>query len=147
MDGVSIEEAERRGCERCCADERVLGSNTFVARVASQLGLGRLRQRDGSTEQKLGDLLAHVAQEHAIEVGELRAGRQRPLVVRARSSFCQEACRQAGAPVAEVARYLGMTPRAVRYLAERGEEATRRSSATASSAGANERCGNPTCRC
>jgi hypothetical protein len=80
-------------------------------------------------------LLRHVAEEHTIDVGELRAGSQRRVVVRAQSSFCHRACRQIGAPVAEVARYLEMTPRAVRYLAERAYESRRTIQPRQSSAG------------
>lgn len=136
-DGVSLENEHRRGRERWCEDERVLGSDTFVASVAFQLGLGRLQsgRARALTEQQLVDLLGRVAEEHAIDVGEIRAGSQRRAVVRARSSFCHRACRQIGTPVAEVARYLALTPRAVRYLAERSYELRRTMQPRQSSAG------------
>jgi putative transposase len=120
LGGLSRADERKRGRERWCGKERVLGSATFISGIAGQLGLGRLRLGDDTIDPaELALLLGCVAEQHNIDVGELRAGSQRRIVVRARASFCRRACRHVGVPVAEVAGYLGITPRAVRYLAER----------------------------
>lgn len=121
--GIKLEDESKRGRERWAADERVLGSNAFLSAVALRFGLGPLEPGRKADFGQLGELLRRTADGRGIPIAELQNGSQRRPVVRARSTFCRVACRDLGVPVTEVARFLAMTPRAVRYLAGRADEA------------------------
>ena len=119
--GVIIVEEALRGREVWTQDERFLGSDDFIDQVSRQLGLGSLFNPSGNMQHQLAELLDEIATEYCLQATEIRAGGRRRQVADARADFSRRDCRELGAPIAEVARHLSVTPRAVHYLAERGE--------------------------
>jgi chromosomal replication initiation ATPase DnaA len=66
---------------------------------------------------ELEALARSVAEILGVEVAALRSGSRLRSVVRARKTLCQLAVRKMGYPVAEVARFLGVTTSAVNRAA------------------------------
>ncbi len=107
----------RRGREHGLADERILGSGTFVEAVHRSLPADRPRPLRDEALGQLPRLIARLARLWGIGPGELAAGSRRRLVAQARSV----AVRALGLPLTVVAPHLGVTPAAVRFSLPRGE--------------------------
>ena len=102
--------------ERIKGDERILGDSAFVERVLS----GEPR-RISNPSVSLDVLASRVADLFGIAAEDLAGGSRRFHLVEARSVFCFWAVRHEGYPAARVAVFLNMTPPAVGYAVERGE--------------------------
>ena len=108
----------RRKGIKVAFDERVLGGDDFIEKLLSEA-----EQREKETlriSRKVPDLLTlakRIVEGEGIEETELRSGRRKREVVRARKLFCQLAIGKLGYPGAEVARFLGVTTSSVNRLA------------------------------
>jgi REP element-mobilizing transposase RayT len=108
----------RRKGRKVAADARILGSGEFIAQVRADAAR---RAQETLRLSRKSVALAAVATTLTtgtdVTEGELRSGRRRRGVVRARRVFCQVAVQGMGYSGAEVARFLGVTTSSVNRLA------------------------------
>lgn len=114
---------ERRKGESEWADERLLGSEGFVAetlKMAEEQERWRSRvKRHGTTVERLLVLAAHKAR---IEVKDVIGSGKRPAQVKARALACYWLVGRLGYPGVQVARRLGITAAAVSQSRTRGAQ-------------------------
>ena len=113
----------KRGRERWQADERVLGSGEFVARV-QELAEGRadrLRWPE-EIEPALVGILAEVSGELGVDAREVRGRSRERVVSRARAILAHEAVKRLGVSVTAVARFLSVSPPAVSLMVIRAKD-------------------------
>lgn len=115
-----------RGREQWAADERVLGSDAFVAQV--------LREQTGSPppaplllnpaerNRVLSELLHCVAARCGVSAGEIASSSRQPLAVRGRTLLARLAVNNLAMSLNAVARFLGVTRQSIRRALERPDE-------------------------
>lgn len=102
--------ALRRRKERTLADERILGSRAFVARLLR--GADERFQEQHAGERRLRaarEAIRRVCQREQLSVEELRLGSRRRRVAQVRARLALELVTQLGLPLAEAARHLGVS--------------------------------------
>ncbi len=109
----------RRGREHGLADERILGSGSFVEAVHQ--ALEKAPVAPARTPEQMDVLLERCAELWGVVRDELSSGSRRRAVTEARAAACRVAVKDLGLPATVVAKYLGVTASAVRLSLPRGE--------------------------
>ena len=112
----------RRGRERWAADERILGSGTFVEEMRRTAEVQSASFPCAAPLAALPQLIKRCAAVSGVTAAELQSGSRRLVVARARAPVRLFAVRGLGLPVAHVARVLGIPWPAVHAGILRGEE-------------------------
>lgn len=104
----------RRQEARELSDERILGSGDFVEQMLGEAD-ERIKAQFPAKERmkKVRELVALLCIKERINLEELRSGSRRPKVSALRSNAAKQLVEQYGVPLAEAARYLGVTTSAV----------------------------------
>ncbi len=113
--------ALRRGREGWAADERILGSGSFVERVLRRLPTPTTRSR-AEAAAALPQVLAACAAHWGVTGAELASGSRRRVVAHARAVASYVGVTTLGLPIAHVARTLGVTAPVVRSGLARGPD-------------------------
>ncbi|HUU01338.1 MAG TPA: transposase [Myxococcota bacterium] len=116
--------AFRRGRERWASDERVLGSGEFVEQVREGVERSgdRRRVRPERQQEALEELVGQLSKRMDVEVGEVFGPSRRQEVSSVRAALCHFAVTRMGISLATVARFLGVSPPAVKQAMERGKD-------------------------
>ena len=112
----------RRQEDREMSDERILGSGDFVEQM--------LAEADASTKarfpakervEKVQEMITRLCAKEKINLEELRSGSRRPPVSALRFAAARLLVTLNGVPLAEAARYLGVTTSAISKSLQKGE--------------------------
>jgi hypothetical protein len=110
----------RRSGQEVLTDERILGTDDFVERIlgeadhkASRSFSSRLRDKE------VQQTIEQRCKKSAISVQELRMGSRRGMIPGVRSDLAWHLAREQGLPLAEIARYLGVSTPAISQVLRR----------------------------
>ncbi len=107
----AVRELRQRGID-WISDTGILGSSQFAKEVLEQCVPGVTRHPRDEIQQRLEEIVASVARETTLTVGEICSGCRRRSVVRARVQVCIRAVR-GGVPVRTVAQTLNVSMQTV----------------------------------
>jgi len=94
------------GRENWSRDERVLGSAVFVESIRRE---AQPRVTEIVSEERLRELLGHVAEAHGVPAGLVASRSLRPDAVNARTAFCLRAAELHGCTLSAIAVHLGIS--------------------------------------
>jgi putative transposase len=104
----------RRHGNRERFDERILGSADFVEQVIKEADERVSSGFEGiERKKKVEEMIQHICDQEHINVLELKTGSRRKSVSRVRSQLAHDLVETHGIPLAEVARYVGVSTSAV----------------------------------
>ena len=122
----SLSGVEGEGKARGRYDNRILGSEVFIEKLLAEEE-SIIHERDLLKRKriKVEDLMNFIGKQFGVAQEEIRGGSQRRVVGRARSVFCYVGSRKLGLTGITLSQMLGLTPAAIHYAAERGENVLR----------------------
>jgi hypothetical protein len=104
----------RRQEDREMSDERILGSGHFVEQMLAEADTKTKAQFPAKERIKMvRELITRLCSEERINLEELRSGSRRPLVSALRSTAAKQLVELYGVPLAEAARFFGVTTSAI----------------------------------
>jgi REP element-mobilizing transposase RayT len=96
------------------SDERILGSGKFVDEVIKEAEKGiRYQFKGRELSEKVEQYIKELCGEEGVNIKELRSGSRRPKVSKLRRHLACELVENYGAPLAEIARYVGVSTSAI----------------------------------
>jgi len=105
------------------SDERILGSGDFVNEVVNEANKALRHQFAGRERAgKVDQYIKELCQEEGINIEELRSGSRRPEVSRIRRQLAIELMETYGAPLAEIARQVGVSTSAISKIIKEANE-------------------------
>jgi REP element-mobilizing transposase RayT len=120
LGGWSAVQSLRRSGQEVLTDERILGTDDFVERIlgeadhkARRLFSSRLR------EKEVQQIIEERCRKSAISVQELRMGSRRGMIPGVRLDLAWQLAKERGLPLAEIARYLGVSTPAISQILRR----------------------------
>lgn len=115
--------AARRKGVREVADERILGSGTFVQEILKDAELRQMRQlKIRASGKTIQDIMDEECTKHDVSRHELQSGGRRTKVSQVRSRIAHRLLRELGVSAAEVARNLGVNTSSITRAVARIEE-------------------------
>ena len=105
------------------SDERILGSGDFVNEVVNEANKALRHQFAGRERaEKVDQYIKELCQEEGINIEELRSRSRRPEVSRIRRQLAIELVETYGAPLAEIARQVGVSTSAISKIIKAANE-------------------------
>ncbi|MFH1629800.1 MAG: transposase [Pseudomonadota bacterium] len=96
------------------SDERILGGGDFVNEVIHEADKALRYQFPGrSLSEEIAQYIKEVCQKEGVNVAELQSGSRRPKVSRLRRLLATDLVEKYGAPLAEIARHVGVSTSAI----------------------------------
>ena len=96
------------------SDERILGSGKFVDEVISEADkVIRYQFKGKALSEKIEQYIKELCLEKGVNIKELRSGSRRPGVSRLRRHLARVLVEKYGAPLAEIARHVGVSTSAI----------------------------------
>ena len=121
LGGWSEVKSLRKRGERLLSDERILGSGDFVDRVIQEAEHAMRRQYSGfERKKKIVAVVMEECKKEDLAVKELQAGGRRPIVSQVRKQIVKKLFESFGIPLAEIARYTGVSTSAISKVLTRG---------------------------
>jgi putative transposase len=110
----------RRGREKYCADERVLGTTTFIENIVREVE----KESEGRDKKiNLATLMSRIAASMGVSIDSMTGDGRNRRVTRARAVLGYVWMRYLGRSGAELAKALGKTPQAIYGLTSQVERA------------------------
>jgi len=114
-----VKSLQRRG-ERVLADERILGTGDFVARVIEEADQAIQRQLPPARMVEAArDYIAKACEDDGVQLAHLQSGARGAAVSRCRSKVARHLVEEMGLPLAEAARQLGVCTSAIWHAVRR----------------------------
>lgn len=105
------------------SDERILGSGDFVNEVINEADKVLRYQFAGrALSEKIDQHIKELCQKEEVNIEELRSGSRRPKVSKLRRRLSTELVERYGAPLAEIARHVGVSTSAISKAIKRATE-------------------------
>jgi len=123
MGGWSQVASMRKLGHKELSDERILGSGDFVNEVINEANKVLRYQFTGrALSEKIDQYIKELCQKEGVNIAELRSGSRRPKVSKLRRRLSTELVERYGAPLAEIARHVGVSTSAISKAIKRATE-------------------------
>ena len=123
MGGWSQVASMRKLGHKELSDERILGSGDFVNEVINEANKVLRYQFTGrALSEKIDQYIKELCQKEGVNIAELRSGSHRPKVSKLRRRLSTELVERYGAPLAEIARHVGVSTSAISKAIKRATE-------------------------
>lgn len=123
MGGWSQVASMRKLGHKELSDERVLGSGDFVNEVINEADkVLRFQFTGRGLSEKIDQYIKELCQKEGVNIAELRSGSRRPKVSKLRRRLSTELVERYGAPLAEIARHVGVSTSAISKAIKRATQ-------------------------